>query len=325
MEERLLEILRIALKYQVSDIHFNLMNDEDQQKLVIEMRVDGEIKQLKPEKNDLKLFRYLMYRADLDLSSAFLPQTGSFEMTVDRKVLSMRFAIVTSYRRSSGVLRILNDHALLHVEELTRDRDVQEWLRLVTKHHTGLVVFSGPTGSGKTTTLYTLLDTAEGKKIFTLEDPIEVVHEGYMQLQINEKQHLSYADGIKQLMRHDPDIVMIGEIRDSEAAVMAVRCALTGHLVVTSLHAQDCVSAILRLLDLGVKDYQLKDVLAGVSNQRLAFTKDGRKTGIYEVMTKEEVLYWFEHQKHQPGFITLRDRLDQAERDCIIAKETIDG
>ena len=324
MEERLLEILRIALAYRVSDIHFNLLRDDDGAgEMVIEMRVNGEIRQLKPNEDDLKLFRYLMYRADLDLSGAFLPQTGSFEMMVDKQRLSLRFAIVASYRRSSGVLRILNDHHVLHIDELTDDPQVKTWLGKVTEHHTGLFVFSGPTGSGKTTTLYTLLDEARGKKIFTLEDPVEVVHEGYMQLQINEKQHLSYADGIKQLMRHDPDIVMIGEIRDGEAASMAVRCALTGHLVVTSLHSSDCTSAILRLMDLGVKDYQLKDVLVGVSNQRLAVDEEGRKMGIYEIMSREEVEYWFAHHEHSAGFITLHERLARAQDAGIIVKETV--
>lgn len=139
-------------------------------------------------------------------------------------------------------------------------------------------MFSGPTGSGKTTTLYTLLNAVQNKKIFTLEDPVEVVNEKYVQIQINEKQHMSYADGIKQLMRHDPDIIMIGEIRDETAAKMAVRCALTGHLVVSTIHSFSCVSTILRMLDLGVEKYQLKDVLKGISSQRLFEKTNGEKT-----------------------------------------------
>ncbi len=309
MEKRLNEILAIALDYNVTDIHFSLF-ERVKQEVVIEMRVNGRIYQLKPHADDLKLFHYLMYRANMDLSSIYLPQTGSFEQEVYQQRLSLRFAIISSYHYTSGVLRILNNHALLQISDLTKDADVMQYLSGITSHRSGLFLFSGPTGSGKTTTLYTILNACEGKKIFTLEDPVEVVNEKYIQLQVNEKQHMSYADGIKQLMRHDPDILMIGEIRDSEAAQMAVRSALTGHLVVSSLHAPSCVSAIYRMLELGVSKLELHDVLAGVSNQRLYETKDGKKIGVYEFMNQKEVNQWFE--KQQPTYIPLQQRIQQA-------------
>lgn len=313
MEERLVEILALALQFHVSDIHFTLLAKEDgSESLTIEMRVHGKMKRLKKDKRDIRLFRYLMYRADLDLSSVFLPQTGSFEAVVKERRISLRFAIMAGYHQSSGVLRILNDHSGLSINDLSFDPDTVQYLSHITDHTSGLVVFSGPTGSGKTTSLYTILDAVNGRKIYTLEDPVEVVHERYIQLQVNEKQHMSYAEGIRQLMRHDPDIIMIGEIRDSEAAMMAVRCALTGHLVVTSLHAQDCVSAILRLLELGVDAYQLKDVLTGVLNQRLFEMKDGRKTGIYEFMDRKEVEYWFENKCTSTDFVPLARKLEEA-------------
>ena len=127
---------------------------------------------------------------------------------------------------------------------------------------------------------------AANKKIFTLEDPIEIQNDSFVQLQINESQHLSYAEGIKQLMRHDPDLLMIGEIRDEEAAQMAVRCVLTGHLVLSSIHSTDCATAIIRMRDLGVKEYELKDVLYGISNQRLFEKEDGSRIGVYEIMCR---------------------------------------
>lgn len=312
MEERLEEILALALKFQVSDIHFTLMNKDGMENLIIEMRVHGKMKRLKKDERDIRLYRYLMYRADLDLSSVFLPQTGSFEAKVNGRRISLRFAIMAGYHQSSGVLRILNDHSGLRICDLSFDEATIRFLSRVTDHTSGLAVFSGPTGSGKTTSLYTILDEVMGRKIYTLEDPVEVVHERYIQLQINEKQHMSYAEGIRQLMRHDPDIIMIGEIRDAEAALMAVRCALTGHLVVTSLHAQDCVSAILRLLELGVDAYQLKDVLTAVLNQRLFETSDGRKTGIYEFMDRKEVEYWFENKCTSRDFVPLSAKLEAA-------------
>ena len=290
MEERLIECLKIAMEFHVTDIHFHLKT-YPKESLSIEMKIEQDVKQMIPKEDDIRLFRYLMYKANLDLSDIHHPQTGRFEMEIDGQPVSLRFALVSSYHNTSGVLRILNQHSPLHIEDLTVDYDTSIWLRNITKHTSGLFIFSGPTGSGKTTTLYTILNETKGKKIFTLEDPVEVYHENYVQIQINDHQHLSYDEGIKQLMRHDPDIIMIGEIRDSQAALMAVRSALTGHLVVTSLHSQNCMSAIDRLLDLGVDMYQLKDVLIGISNQRLFNLGDGKRSGVYEYMNRKAVAY----------------------------------
>lgn len=311
MKTRLQDILRIALKYHVTDIHFSLI-ERYQEEVHIEMRVNGVIQKVRPKKEDVSLFHYLMYRANLDITSAFVPQTGSFEEEVDGRKLSLRFALVTSFQRTSGVLRILNSTHTLEIDKLTVDEDVKVWLSGITRHRTGLFLLSGPTGSGKTTTLYTLLNACKGKKIFTLEDPIEVFSENYIQLQINDRQHLSYADGIKQLMRHDPDIIMIGEIRDTEAAQMAVRCGLTGHLVLSTLHATDCTGAIHRMMDLGVPSYQLEEVLCGVSNQRLFTNTHEGKTGIYEYMNRKEIRRWFTEHAVSETFIPLQKRMEHA-------------
>ena len=204
MNERLLEILRIALAYRVSDIHFSLAENGG---TVIEMRVDGKIRQLKSGEKDGRLFHYLMYRANLDVSSVFEPQTGSFEITVDGIRLSLRFAIMSAWQRTSGVLRILNSTSGITIDSLSKDETVLRWMKRILEMKNGLIIFSGPTGSGKTTALYTILDAVKERKIFTLEDPVEVIHENYVQLQVNEKQ-MGYAEGIRQLMRHDPDIII---------------------------------------------------------------------------------------------------------------------
>ena len=308
MRKRLIHILALALKYHVTDIHLNLTDDN----CSIEMRVSGRIRRLRTRQDDARFFRYLMYRANLDLSSAMEPQTGRFEETVDGKTLALRFAVVSSYRVTSGVLRILNNHADLTTDVLSADPSQAEWFSSICTHRSGLYVLSGPTGSGKTTTLYTILNEVSGKKIFTLEDPIEVLSEKYVQLAVNDKRHLSYADGIRQLMRHDPDIVMIGEIRDSVAAEMAVRCALTGHLVLTSIHSGSCVSAINRLIDLGVNELQLSDILCGISNQRLYDTKEAGKIGVYEIMNRKEVDYYFRNHTTSSTFKPLREKIEEA-------------
>ena len=324
MEKRLNDLLRAALAYHVTDIHFTL-SETYENKVLIEMRIGGVMRKVRAENSDERFFRYLMYRANLDVSNVLMPQTGSFEQIVDQQRLSLRFALVSSYHRTSGVLRILNNHPTLIIDELTAQKRVLHWLHRITLHHSGLFIFSGPTGSGKTTSLYTILNACEGKKIFTLEDPVEIVNEKYVQLQVNEKQHLSYADGIRQLMRHDPDILMIGEIRDESAAQMAVRSALTGHLVVTSLHSSSCTSAIQRMMDLGVPRYQLEDVLAGISSQRLFERADGSRTGIYEIMDRKELSFYFTQGHTSKLFRTLAQEIEEAVRFGILTEDQAAG
>ncbi len=308
MEARLRHILALALKHDVTDVHLNLCDHQCH----IEMRVGGIIRQVHSKPDDERFFHYLMYRANLDLSAALEPQTGRFEAKINGQMLALRFAVLSSYRVTSGVLRILNNHGDLNTRLLSTDPDQAFWFSDICTHRNGLYVFSGPTGSGKTTTLYTILNEVEGKKIFTLEDPIEVLSDKYVQLAINDKRHLSYADGIRELMRHDPDIVMIGEIRDTTAAEMAVRCALTGHLVLTSIHSGSCVNAINRLIDLGVSRLQLEDVLCGMSNQRLYDDSCSHKIGVYEIMDRKEVEYYFRNHCTSGTFIPLRKKIEEA-------------
>lgn len=310
MEELLKEFLRTALKYGATDIHFSV---DARGKLEVEMRISGKMYRLPQKAADERFFRFLLYRADMDVSAAALPQTGSFEINVDGKPVALRFALVSGYHLKSGVLRILSSTGSLSVSDLSMNAAQVNYLKSITGHRSGLYLFSGPTGSGKTTTMYTILNETAGRKIYTLEDPVEVYSEKYVQLQVNSQAHLSFAEGIRQLMRHDPDIIMIGEVRDSEAAQMAVRCALTGHLVVTSIHASDCTGAVHRMLDLGVHEYQLSDVLGGITSQRLYDRKDqpGRIC-VYEVMDREEVTYYFRNHEHSSRFRKLPEAVMEA-------------
>ena len=310
MEELLKEFLRTALKYGATDIHFSV---DAQGKLEVEMRISGKMYRLPQKAADERFFRFLLYRADMDVSAAALPQTGSFEINVDGKPVALRFALVSGYHLKSGGLRLLSSTGSLSVSDLSMNAVQVNYLKSITGHRSGLYLFSGPTGSGKTTTMYTILNETAGRKIYTLEDPVEVYSEKYVQLQVNSQAHLSFAEGIRQLMRHDPDIIMIGEIRDSEAAQMAVRCALTGHLVVTSIHASDCTGAVHRMLDLGVHEYQLSDVLGGITSQRLYDRKDqpGRIC-VYEVMDREEVTYYFRNHEHSSRFRKLPEAVMEA-------------
>lgn len=314
MEQRLFELLRVALHYRASDILFSIRDNL----IEIEIKANEKVLRIQTKEDDIKFFRFLQYKANLDVGNSLLPQTGRFEMKVDQQVISLRFAVLNSFRMTSGVLRILNNNNNLKIEDLTYSLEVIRYFRSIANFQSGLFVFSGPTSSGKTTTLYTILNQIKNKKIFTLEDPIEVFTSKYIQLQVNEKQNLGYDEGIKQLMRHSPDIIMIGEIRDSVAAKMAVRCALTGHLVVTSIHSSSCAMTIERLLELDVNRFQLMDVLRGISNQRLFMTYDEKnKTGVYEIMKRKDIEYYFEEKKLPGGFKTLPEAIEKA----IVGKE----
>ncbi|MCI5773267.1 MAG: Flp pilus assembly complex ATPase component TadA [Erysipelotrichaceae bacterium] len=304
MEQRLNELLMLALKNHATDIHFTLKPDS----VLIELRINKKLYSVKPKENDQQFYRYLMYRANLDLALRSMPQTGNFALKLEGQKIALRFACLNAPNISCGVLRLLNNHEKLQLEDLSYDRQIINHLKQVCQLTCGLVIFSGPTSSGKTTTLYTLLQHIQHKKIYTLEDPIEVYDDHYVQLQINEANNFSYAQGIKQLMRHDPDIIMIGEIRDEIAAKMAVRCALTGHLVFTTIHASNCLLAIERMLELDVPSLQLKDSLSYVFNQRLMESFEGF-TGIYEVLDPAEIAYFFNHKSLPIDHETMEDKL----------------
>ena len=312
MEERLLELIRKVLMKKATDVYFELRNGE----LRVEMKAGDHVE--KVEGYDVAFFTYLQYRAHLDMGNVSAPQTGQFEVEVAGRIVSLRFAVMNSFRLTSGVLRILNHVSMLKSEDLTFESKVIRYLQSICQQRSGLFLFSGPTGSGKTTTLYTLLSEVQDRKIFTIEDPIEVYFDDFVQIQVNEKAGMGYGECIKQLMRHRPDIIMIGEIRDSEAAKNAVRCALTGHLVVSTVHAGDVLTAIERMLELGCERNQLKDVLCGVSNQRLFTLSNDRKVGIYEFINEKQIAdYLKDREVH---YVSLATKIAMAEEVGLIPK-----
>lgn len=294
MEERLEEILKLAVKRKVSDIHLTIRNNE----LTIEFRVFDKLTKIKTKENDIKLIQYLQFKANLDMGNLVDPASGRFETIVNDKVLALRYSIIYSQGIVNGVLRILNYDFKLSVDNLSMIKKQTEYFKEINKFKYGLLLFSGSTSSGKTTTLYTILNYLDNKKIFTIEDPIEVYSTKLIQLQVNEKQGLTYDGGIKQLLRHDPDIIMIGEIRDREAANMAIRASLTGHLVVATIHSYNPIGVIYRLMELGISKQLLSDVLIGIVNQRLykKYQKDERMA-VYEICQRKDLLYFLENDK----------------------------
>lgn len=318
MEDRLNGLLRLAIKYQATDIHFtNYMHETK-----IEMRIDDIIRPVKVERGDAKLIRYLQYLANLDVGNLLKPETGQFEWFVDDMNLSLRFALIADTKMENGVLRILNNRYQIDIDNLSIDKKQIDFFKSILNLRNGLFIVSGPTGSGKTTTLYTMLASVKNKKIFTIEDPVEIHAEGFVQIGINSAINFGYDEAIKQVLRHDPDIIMIGEIRDEITAKMAIRAANTGHLVLSTIHAPNCILSIERLLELGVSRFQLENVLVGLASQRL-FTKKNSKSKIafFETMNRKMIETFFQN-KNPHVYQPLKETIQAAAKlNLIDAKE----
>ena len=191
------------------------------------------------------------------------------------------------------------------------------------KLKSGLIILSGPTGSGKTTTAYNLLLKLVPKRIYTIEDPIEMKLTDIIQLQVNNRQNLDYENGIKQLMRHDPDVLFIGEIRDEKEAQMAIRSALTGHLVLTTIHAKSCVGVIARLKDLNINMFDFYESISYIINQRLVnklYQKE--RLAIYEIMDTKAIAFYHQHQALPDNYKTLSFYFEKAKQDKFISSKT---
>lgn len=311
MEKRIIELVSLAIMLNASDIHLT----QKQQEMSIEIRIIDKFKKIKVVDEDLKLIRYLQYISKLDVGNFLKPQTGQFELYINKSLVSLRFSILNNLGVTNAVIRILNSKLPIDINNLNIfDSEIKHFKDLLN-YKEGLIIFSGPTGSGKTTTLYTLLDYFENKKIITIEDPIEVYKDKYLQLQINEQANFSYNAAIKQILRHDPDVIMIGEIRDEIAANAAIRAANTGHLVLTTIHASNCEVAIKRLLDLGIKKHQLSSILKQLYNQRLFKRKTNGKGGIYEIFDEKQISYYFKNDKTSKEFVTLQQKIEQAKNE----------
>ncbi len=319
MEERLLALLRLALKYNATDIHFMMRYQE----VDIDMRIDGICRKVKGKFEDYKLIRYLQYLANLDVGNIMTPQTGQFEMEVDGNLLSLRFAIINKVNYSNGVLRILNSKIRVSADSLSGIEKQNLYFKALLNRSCGLILFSGPTGSGKTTTLYSLLKAVRNKKIYSIEDPIEVYHDNLIQLSVNEAMDFDYAEGIKQILRHDPDIIMIGEIRDEKAAKMAVVAANTGHLVLSTIHTSRASGCISRLVELGVNEEHLYENLLCVSNQRMLVNrKNHEKVVLYEIMDRKEIEYFRKYKRNSDEFYDIEKQIRKGISDGIFEKDS---
>jgi type IV pilus assembly protein PilB len=269
-------ILLSAMQRRASDIHIEATD----RATMVKFRVDG-ILVPAMDPLDAKLHPPLVSRlkvmSELDIAERRVPQDGSFRMRLDRKTVDFRVSILPSVFGESVVIRILDREAITTgVSTLRLDRlgfnpeDLKRFRRAITRPY-GMVLVTGPTGSGKTTTLYAAISemNTEEDKLITIEDPVEYQLPGVVQIPVNEKKGLTFARGLRSILRHDPDKIMVGEIRDAETAQIAIQSALTGHLVLTTVHANNVFDVIGRFASMGIDSYNFLAALTCVLAQRL--------------------------------------------------------
>ena len=264
------DLLERAMELRASDIHI----EPFRQGLTVRMRVDGLLRAVAPPAGALPqaLISRIKILSGLNIAERRLPQDGAARMRLARSEIDIRVATMPTQHGEAAVIRLLpRDRGLLDLGKLgLAGNDEQRMRRLLGLPH-GMIVITGPTGSGKTTTLATMMSilNESTRKILTIEDPVEYEIQGVNQSQVKPSIGLTFSNALRAFLRHDPDVIMVGEIRDSETANIAIHAALTGHLVLTTLHTETAAAAVPRLLDLGVEGFLLKSTLRAVIAQRL--------------------------------------------------------
>ena len=295
-------VLAEAIKDGASDIHI----EPYEEYLSIRFRVDGILKEkLKPSSRVSSLLNArIKIMSNLDIAERRVPQDGRMSLKLGEKWVDIRVSTLPSSYGERIVLRLLDKaEASLDLKELgMNDQIMQNYLDQL-KNTSGIILVTGPTGSGKTTTLYSGLSYLNDntRNILTVEDPIEYALNGIGQTQVNQKVGMSFSKGLRAILRQDPDVVMVGEIRDKETAETAIQASLTGHLVLSTVHTNDAVGAITRLHDMGVEPYLLASTLKLVIAQRLVRKLDKKnefsgRTGIYETLVVDDEIKKLIHE-----------------------------
>lgn len=263
-------IIENAIRNDVSDIHI----EPQKNKIIIRYRIDGKLrKQFEAPKEPLNsMVTRIKLLSGMDIAEKRIPQDGKIIINLDKRDIDLRVSILPSVNGENLVIRILDKRSFEFTKEnlgLTKD-DINLINKIISNPY-GMFLVTGPTGSGKTSTLYSILKDlkTEENNVITLEDPVEYTMDGIVQVNVNNKAGLTFNSGLRAILRQDPDVIMVGEIRDEETATMAIRSAITGHNVLSTLHTNDAPSAIVRLMDMEVPSYLIASSLTGVIAQRL--------------------------------------------------------
>src|SRR5256886_5251635 len=265
-----------ALERRASDIHIESMDDS----VIVKYRIDGVLQQaMQPisKEHHSTIISRIKVMSELDIAERRVPQDGRFRVKYKGRLIDFRVSIMPTVHGENAVLRVLDKESMsekfrkLTLDVVGFDEDDLRHFRRYIKEPYGMVLVTGPTGSGKTTTLYAALNEikSEEDKIITIEDPVEYQIRGITQIPVNEKKGLTFARGLRSILRDDPDQIMVGEIRDTETAQIAIQSALTGHLVFTTVHANNVVDVLGRFLNMGVEPYNFVSALNCILAQRL--------------------------------------------------------
>jgi len=259
-----------AVRMRASDIHIEPYTED----IRVRFRIDGDLTEIMrlPKSNLSAIVTRIKIIGRMNIAEKRLPQDGRVETSIDGREIDMRISSLPTIYGEKLVIRLLDKSSFNFTKEkLGFSEHNLELFNNILKQPYGMFLATGPTGSGKTTTLYTVLrelNTVD-KNVITIEDPVEYKLEGINQVQVNVKAGLTFASGLRSILRQDPDIIMIGEIRDNETAEIAVRAAITGHLVLSTLHTNDSPSTIARLIDMGIEPYIVSSAVVGIVSQRL--------------------------------------------------------
>ena len=266
------QVLKDAIELRASDIHLEPFEDEFR----IRYRIDGDLQEV-PVPGQLKQFQPAIVSrvkilSHLNIAEKRLPQDGRIKVRIEDAEVDIRVSVIPMLHGEAVVMRLLRQNSTLRglAQIGMNTRELEHFQHVLGMPH-GIILVTGPTGSGKTSTLYTALNEINDavRKIITVEDPVEYQLKGVNQIQVNEKSGLTFARGLRSILRHDPDVILIGEIRDAETAQIAVQASLTGHLVFSTLHTNDAPGALTRLVDMGVEPYLVASSLEAVLAQRL--------------------------------------------------------
>ncbi len=296
-----MELILEAYQLHASDIHFQA--SETDVKILFRIKTDLSVQRVIDPLSYQKILRYMKFKTRLDISNTKTPQDGAFNINLDDgKKLFIRISTMPAIHQESLVIRLLPNKEYQTFEEIALFPQDLENIFDTLKNQNGLFIFTGPTGSGKTTSMYAILNQLVHqchRKILTLENPVEIINDNLVQININETLNLTYNQGLKFALRQDPDIIMIGEIRDEETARNVFRAALTGHNVISTMHTKNKYGVIERFLDFGFLQSEIESVLIGVSNQRLVINKKGETKSFYDYAINKDLQALIENKEQQ--------------------------
>ena len=293
VEQKSFQLLEKAIKYEATDIHLVPTSEGYDVSFKKDSRLDRS-GTIPPQLAD-RMISFYKFLSSLDISDRRKPQSGSFHKQIQGNNFSFRVSTIPSiHMKESVVIRLQRHDRIVSIDELCIESEWADKLRQAVSEQQGLIFITGPTGCGKTTTIYSLtahcVNNLE-RHVITLEDPVENNHSHLLQIQVNERSGMTYSAGLKAILRHSPDVIMIGEIRDSETAKIAVQAALTGHLVLTSVHSKDSAGCCFyRMMDFGISAEELRQTIVCISAQRLVRNASGKRGAVFEIIQGDSLV-----------------------------------